>query len=319
MKYRAIFGGILVSIIFVFSSNAQQDDFLVLRGPYLGQIPPGMKPEIFAPGIISTGEHDGIYTFLRDGKYCIFSRGSSSEEDPIYRTYITEMINGVWTKPVLTQFTKEKSDDTISLRPDKNTLFFSSDQSSTGFGKSKEGYNIWIVKLTNNGLSNPRIFYSPINSDFNDIFPSVTNDGTIYFFSNRDDTFTNEDLYRSKLVNGKYKEVERLGSPINTENDEIDPFIAHDESYLIYCSKDLDGFGGYDLYITFRRQNSSWTNPINMGEEINSSGYDWIPFVTPDNKYFFFNSDKSGNADVYWVDAKIIEELKPGINIFIQI
>jgi Tol biopolymer transport system component len=92
---------------------------------------------------------------------------------------------------------------------------------------------------------------------------------------------------------------------------ESDPCIAPDESYLIYCSKTLDGFGGYDLYITFRIPNGSWTEPINMGEGINSSGFDWIPFITSDGKYFFFNSDRSGNGDVYWVDTKIIETLKP--------
>jgi hypothetical protein len=301
----------LVLTLMLLSGCAEKDDFPVLRGPYLGQKPPGMTPEIFAPGIISTGEHDHVYTFLRGGKYCIFSRGSSSIENPIYHAYFTEMNQGVWTKPVLTLFNKVKSDDTISLLPDENTILFSSAQSSTGPGKSDKGYNIWIVKLTNSGLSNPRMFTPPLNSDHNDIYPSVTNDGTIYFFSNRDDTFTNEDIYRAKLLNGKYTEVERLGSPVNTENDEIDPFIAPDERYLIYCSDTLDGFGGYDLYITFRASNGSWTEPINMGEGINSSGYDWIPYVTPDEKYFFFNSDRSGNADVYWIDAKIIEQFKP--------
>jgi Tol biopolymer transport system component len=301
----------LAITLMLLTGCTEKDEFPVFRGPYLGQEPPGITPEIFAPGIISTAEHDHVYTFLRDGKYCIFSRGSSSEENPIYHTYITEMNQGVWTEPVLTQFSKVKSDDTLSLLPDENSVLFSSAQSPAGPGKSDKGYNIWIVKLTNTGLSNPRIFYPPVNSDHNDIFPSITNDGTIYFFSNRDDTFTNEDIYRAKLINGKYTEVERLGSPVNTENDEIDPFIAPDESYLIYCSKTLEGFGGYDLYITFRTPKDSWTEPINMGEGINSSGYDWIPFVTPDEKYFFFNSDRSGNADVYWVDAKVIKEMKP--------
>jgi Tol biopolymer transport system component len=301
----------LILTLLLLTGCAEKDDFPELKGPYLGQKPPGMTPEIFAPGIISTGEHDHVYTFLRGGKYCIFSHGSSSIENPIYHTYFTEMNRGLWAKPVLTLFNKVKSDDTISLVPDENTILFSSAQSSKGPGKSDKGHNIWIVKLTNRGLSNPRMFTPPLNSDHNDIYPSTTKDGTIYFFSNRDDNFTNEDIYRAKLVNGKYTEVERLGSPVNTENDEIDPFIAPDESYLIYCSDTLDGFGGYDLYITFRAPDGSWTEPINMGEGINSSGFDWIPYITPDEKYFFFNSDRSGNADVYWIDAKIIEQFKP--------
>ena len=53
MKPKAVYVGILLSIIFVFRSNTQQHDFQVLIGPYLGQKPPGMTPELFALGIIS--------------------------------------------------------------------------------------------------------------------------------------------------------------------------------------------------------------------------------------------------------------------------
>ena len=53
MKQKAVMAGILFSILFVFSSHAQQDDFSVLKGPYLGQKPPGLVPEIFAPSIVS--------------------------------------------------------------------------------------------------------------------------------------------------------------------------------------------------------------------------------------------------------------------------
>jgi hypothetical protein len=50
---------------------------------------------------------------------------------------------------------------------------------------------------------------------------------------------------------------------------------------------------------------------VNLGEGINTSAYDWVPHVTSDGKYFFFNSTRRGNWDIYWVDARIIEELKP--------
>lgn len=51
--------------------------------------------------------------------------------------------------------------------------------------------------------------------------------------------------------------------------------------------------------------------PVNMGENINSSYAEYIPYVSPDQKYFFFTSNKSGNREIYWVDAKFIQELKP--------
>jgi hypothetical protein len=72
----------------------------------------------------------------------------------------------------------------------------------------------------------------------------------------------------------------------------------------------LYGFGGHDLYISFRKQDNAMTEPVNLGKEINSSSNDWIPFVTSDGKYFFFTSNRAGNEDIYWVDATIIENLR---------
>ena len=68
MKSRTIFGGILLSIIFVLMSTAQQSDFPVLKGPYLGQKPPGRQRAIFAPGVVSTGYNEHCVTFTPDGR-----------------------------------------------------------------------------------------------------------------------------------------------------------------------------------------------------------------------------------------------------------
>jgi len=54
-----------------------------------------------------------------------------------------------------------------------------------------------------------------------------------------------------------------------------------------------------------------WTEPVNMGEEINSPESENRPSVTPDGKYFFFTSNKTGNREIYWVDAKIIDRFRP--------
>ena len=82
---------------------------------------------------------------------------------------------------------------------------------------------------------------------------------------------------------------------------------------LIVCLRKPDGYGEYDLYISFSKKNGSWTEPVNMGSEINSHAYEFRPYVTPDGKYFFFtsNRDKLGNGNVYWVDARVIEGYKP--------
>ena len=70
----------------------------------------------------------------------------------------------------------------------------------------------------------------------------------------------------------------------------------------------------WDLYISFRKKDDSWTVPENMGKAVNTSSSELRPYVTPDGKYLFFTSDRpnsKGIGNIYWVDAKIIEELRP--------
>lgn len=316
MNLKSLFF-LMIFVMSLSGMTAAQDKsegFPVLKGSYLGLKPPGKTPEVFAPGIISTKNYNEALfcTYMDDDSLFLFTRSSPSTSGQIYYPiYIMGLKDGEWTQPYLATFHNKPCDKNLSIIPDDKTLYFGSRRSMDGSGESSKGFNIWVVKRTVEGFSNPKMLEPPVNSDDYDIFPSVTKDGTIYFFSEREGGFGKADLYRSKFVDGKYSDVENLGIPINTENSEIDPFIAPDESYLIYCSKTLGGYGGYDLYITFRKQNGSWTKPINMGEHINSSSYDWIPFVTSDGKYFFFVSNRTGDYDIYWVDAKIIENLKP--------
>ncbi|MCP4728134.1 MAG: hypothetical protein GY863_24050, partial [bacterium] len=142
-------------------------------------------------------------------------------------------------------------------------------------------------------------------------YPAAALNGTIYYMSDRDGGFGSEDVHRSKKLGGRYGPAENLGPVINTEGRDQDPFIAPDESYLIICQEKPDGLGKYDLYISFMKDDGSWTELINMGADVNSAEYDFRPYVTPDGKYLFFTctSDESGN--IYWIDAKIIEQFRP--------
>lgn len=101
-----------------------------------------------------------------------------------------------------------------------------------------------------------------------------------------------------------------LEDNINTDAYEADVFIAPDSSFLIFCSIRESGFGMGDLYISFKDEYGKWTNPINMGSEINTEFHELCPFVTKDGKYLFYTS----HQDIYWVDADIIEKIRVGSN-----
>ena len=95
------------------------------------------------------------------------------------------------------------------------------------------------------------------------------------------------------------------GNEVNSEEYDMQPYIAPDESYIIISRLCIEG---KDLYISFKKNDGSWTKAKNMGERINSEADEFNPYVSPDGKYFFFS--RGGGCDYYWVSARVIDELK---------
>ncbi len=294
----------------LFTGCSTPGDFPVLRGSYLGQKPPGMTAELFAPGIIPTEDNEALYGFFNNGELFLFDRTPANLKEWTPDVYRMDLIDGKWTPPNAKPYHGRPWYHCYTMAPEGEHVYFAWRGSLEDKTPSSD-LNIWWVWKTALGWTEPRKLSFPVNTPAMETYPSVTEDRTLYFFSNREGGFGGHDIYRSPLINNKHMTVENLGASINTKYDELDPFIAPDESYLIFCSKTSDGYGGFDLYITFQKNYGRWTEPVNMGEGINSSAYDWVPYVTPDGKYFFFNSTRSGSWDIYWVDAKIIDRLRP--------
>jgi hypothetical protein len=144
---------------------------------------------------------------------------------------------------------------------------------------------------------------------------AMARDSSIYF-----SVYTSSygsDIYRSNLLNGQYSIFERLPSEINTTFNEISNFIDPREKYILFGSNRTGSYGLHDVYVSFKKTDGTWTPAQNMGDKINGPNEDSFPWVTPDGKYLFFNSAKTGDLayNAYWVDSKVIDRLKPvGIN-----
>jgi hypothetical protein len=302
---------LLMLVLLTFcGGRSTQDDFPVLTGPYLGQKPPGKTPELFAPGFVPTEANEALYGFFNNNTLFLFDRTPTDLEEWTPAVYRMELKDGKWAPPNASLYLGKHWYHFYTTAQEGEQVYFAW-KGSLGGTASSPDLNIWRVRKTAEGWTEPSKLPSPVNSMALDMYQKVTEDGTLYFFSNREGGFGGQDIYRSPSINGKHSTVENLGAPINTEHDELDPVIAPDESYLIFCSQTLDGYGGFDLYITFTKSAGAWTEPVNMGEGINTPAYDWFPYVSTDGKYFFFNSTRSGSWDIYWVDAGVIEDLKP--------
>ncbi len=283
----------------------QFSDFSDLKGPYLGQKPPGMTPEIFAPGYISTEKRELNSVFTPDGKEFYFSISTPGSG---YKIYFTELLEKGWSQPKPVPFSSQKSDVDMCITPDGKRMYFGSNRPVNA--KPQEDMKIWYVERTDNAWSEAKYLDSPINDGRRALYPTVSLKGTMYFQAIRSDTHGPRDIYYSEWIDGKYAEPVRLGESINSEYAEGDVLIAPDESFLIVnCSGRPDTDGRSDLYISFKKDDGTWAELKNMGSKINSSGTDYCPMLSPDGKYFFYTRTDTGNGDIYWVDAQIIQEL----------
>jgi len=335
IKYKVMLVVFLLATCFTLSKDINKDkklnDFPVLKGPYLGQKPPGMTPEIFASGIVSTKAYEFGAVFSKDGKEFYFAVGGA----PFEVIFSMKHMNGRWTEPETLSFAGRYSDYDMNMSPDGKRIFFTSRRPVSETGKSSENDDLWYAERTENGWAKPVNLGYPVNTDGNENYPSVTKNGTVYFHRHEKDGKKDLDIFYAEFFDGKYKEPIRLGPEINSDKHELDPFIAPDGSYLIYGSSGRkNSLGRCDLYISFKRNDGSWTKAINMGKEINSNGNEYTPSVSPDGKYLFFmssrtaykqyseiqisydkkieilNNPENGNGDIYWVSTQIIDDLK---------
>jgi len=333
MKRKWILFVLICFIIMIVISCAKKEAFPVLKGPYLGQKPPGRMPEIFAPGIISTGYSEQQIAFAPDGRELFLWLGENRPYCAILR--MKEAGDG-WNTLQVAPFSGEYVDLKFSISPDGKRFFFSSNRPHEISGKPADNFDIWFIERHLNGWSEPEWIDSAVNTDSHDYYPTAAGNGNLYFMSDRDGGYGEDDIYHVFLKDGEFTRVENIGPPINTALNEGDPFIAPDESYILFCCREREcGFGNNDIYISFRKPDGSWTPAVNMGETVNTSAEEVCPVVTHDGKYLFFSSNRkkiggypespltydqvmrdlaspgNGSNDIYWVDAKIIDTYKP--------
>lgn len=268
---------------FAFAQNASQT-----KHPYASEKPLS-EPTVFGDGIISTGLFDSHPAFTPDGKTLYFLR--STPTFSLWTIVFSRFENGKWSTPEIAPFSGQYSDADPFITPDGLRMYFISNRPVPG--KSKPDLDIWLVEKTSNGWSEPKNPGVPINSPGNEWYPTITANGTMYFGSDRDGGKGRTDIYRCRLVDGKYAEAENLGDIINTPSNEFEALIAPDESFLILMGGGRpEARGGFDLYISYNR-NGAWTKPVSLGNKINSSANEYSPTISPDGKYFFWTSARS--------------------------
>ena len=307
---------------------------------YLGQKPPGMTPELFAPDIIATGYYERDITISPDGTEIFYGILTGRHVTILY----TRLEDGKWLEPEIPQFACNSQYFFLEpcFSPDGKTVYFLSTKPPDG-KEPKPGWayqNIWASNKKSDGtwgeIYNPDTAFNRPNSQF---YPSLTKTGTLYFTRSDEKTGKSEILRARKNGNG-FELPELLPPVVNGNGNIYNAFISPDESFLIGCVENKKnevnpGFSNY--YIFFRDSNDNWSDGISFGPEINIKGSNAISAsVSPDEKYLFFsarttsermkeislkntlgsikeylNNPQNGNYDIYWVSTGVIEALRP--------
>lgn len=139
---------------------------------------------------------------------------------------------------------------------------------------------------------------------------TISKDGRFMILSlETNDTYGVEDLYLTRRdVNGDWSSLKNLGSMLNTEYQEITPFLAADNRTLFFATNGRGGEGSFDLFYTVRQDESwrNWSTPVNLGSQINTSGSETsFSFQDGSDWAFFVSSqDSDGYGDIMQIKIK---------------
>jgi hypothetical protein len=257
-------------------------------------VPP--TPQIFAPGVVSGPANDGSPAFSPDGNTIFFTR-STSNWGAIVESH---QVDGHWTQPTLAPFSGEWPDSSPAMSPDGSYLVFESNRPAIPrTSHSKEGEalpgvvsNLWRVDRAGTGWSKPTRLPDTVNLVGQSIWkPSIAADGTIYFVSIEKG---GKRLFSSQYKNGAYQQAQPLSFSDGTKLD-VDPEIAPDGSFLVFCSAGrLRGDSKDHLFIVLRDADR-WgaVVPIRYdGDDENGYSTDDEPRLGPDHRTLYFSSDR---------------------------
>lgn len=281
---------VLVFTLFLNACNSikqkvNDPGFPDLEHPFFAQKPPGAIPEVFAPRVISTEHSEPAVAFSPDLKEFYFRKYDEALENDALIAIQYE--DNLWAETFVVP-------SGVEISPDGKIIHIGN--------KYRE--------RTSSGWSEVKSLGAPF-SDIPIMRLTTSSKGTYYFDTSPiyDTTSAVGSIRYSRLIDGireKPRTLEIDVAPIKKTH----PFIAPDESYLIFDSRRENG--NLDIYISFRQKDGSWGAAINLGNKINTELPDAYGSVTSDGKYFFFTRfPGNGKKNLMWVDAGFIEALRP--------
>lgn len=291
---------VLLATVNLDAQMPSQRSFPSLQGPYLGQPEPGREAVPFAQGILFP-DHCSI-AISPDGTEILWAE--QPELDAPRRLMSTRLEAGGWTVPRILPFTEQADGDCPVLAPDGQRLFFNSRRPLEG----RERERVWMASRVEDGWTDVRPVPGGLNLGHLHWQVSVDAAGNLYFGTERPGGRGSDDIFVASPF-----DPERSGHPaavpggVNTASHESTPYVSPGARYLIFSRvHGGEGFGGADLYVSFREEDGSWGPGRNLGPAVNTDRSECCPVVSPDGRFLFFLRLDRDGKQVHWVSSDVL-------------
>ena len=280
-------------------------------------------PEVFSPGVISNAQEQWRLTFSLDARTVYFAQSAKffpfSRQATIYESHLEQ---GTWSTPVVATFSGTYSDIDPFISPDGKRLYFSSIRPIDGV--MPKDIDLWMVERTADGWGDPIHLGPEVNSAGDELYPSASADGTLYFASGPlfPQAGQHYDIYRAKRSGSGFSAREALSLAVNTVPSatdpgpqaawEFNPEITFDGKTLVFTSLRPGGFGYGDLYVS-HLVNDEWTPAQNLGPTVNTAADEFHPTLTRGFTELFFVRRIPGDGNFHVVSTRALPALQyPG-------
>ena len=283
------------------------------------QVP--LTAEIFAEGVVSDAREQWRITFTPDGHTAYFT--SSDGFFPFTRKatiYETHLVKGEWTTPTVAPFSGTYSDIDPFIAPNGQRLYFSSIRPVDGV--TRGDIDLWMVERTPIGWGEPIHLGPEVNSPEDELYPSATASGTLYFASGPlfPQPGKHWDIYSAERAGDGFAPRVALGAGVNTvplpshtglqDAWEFNPEITVDGKTLLFTSLRPGGYGFGDIYIS-HLVNGEWTPARNLGPLVNTSSDEYHPTLSRDRRELYFVRRIPRIGDFYRISTSVLDLKAP--------
>lgn len=258
----------------------------------------------FQPGIVAKSDtEESMLTLSPDASEIFW--GVSREWFPMSRVseiWTAKRRGSVW-QARRAPFSTGYSDGDPFVSHDGKRIFF---VSVRPVGRPRKDFDIYVTDRTGAGFGKARNLGGAVNSPEDELYPSMADDGTLYFASDRSGTWK---TYRARReANGAYPIAEPLPASVNAEGSwNFNPFISRDGKTLIFTSQRKGGSGKGDIWVATTGTSGEFDIARNLGPKVNTAEDEFHATLSPDKRALFFvrrSGASDANADLYWISTK---------------